>query len=49
MPKKTSSTTRKHGEVTRIQLYADEQRVLDRAAEILEALHNAFGIHVAVS
>ncbi len=43
MPSKTSKTTRKHGTVTRIQLYADEQRCLDNAFRILESLAGHLG------
>ena len=38
MPTKTSKTTRKHGTVTRIRLYADEVRTLEKVESILAEL-----------
>ena len=38
MPQKTSRTTRKHGTVTRIKLYADEVRTITKASYLLREL-----------
>lgn len=40
MPQKTSKTTRKHGTVTEIKLYADEVRTLSRAESLLAELRD---------